>query len=791
MAGFNKADIEAELAGLLEDENQIDQELAQYFRVLAGGKSSHGSSLSFESFDISSSLAKIDSYASSFEAMQQDTKKLANQVEDGRILSERLSNVVRRLDNMQIRSQQALAVTEDIINLKDCKVKLIAAIEEKNLTLAVKYIRQAHEIDLKAAKTSDDFEVILSKEKEVKEMVQTAFGAAITDSNIKLVMSLCPLLQTLGLESEARDKFLDFVEKTIFIAVSADASSVEGATDAAVGYAQALSSVFNSAYLIIQQYMPMVIQGMENSLGDIFFIRKLNMKVEQESGQVLKRYMKYRSIKENIAAIKLTASPTKSIAESAAASLNEAQIHSLMDELALLIQYCCKYSKYLKHVCAGAESRPRHITPPSDVSGSSTTTTPAKPVPAGGGPAASNSSSIVPATEASYVSVFTNGPTAFDKMVDELINKYYMEGEQHLMRAGIRQALPRSLDADTETHLDECFFVLQKCALRAVASNNIQAACAVLHNISDLLSSDLLKSATRLLNGACAKIISVMQEHISVYKSNMSSSNSSGEGSEGGPDGAKPQQVASSMGFLGLSLSGSSSAASYSNSADGSGGSGSNTAGIILHDDGGFMLTTSSDRQHTTEEDPYGVQFACSVFGLVNMCARYSERLSKDVSSAGQVVFDDDDNSSSNSGGGSGSSSNKHQQRSSMHSSEADKLRLCQEEFLNAKTSFERALKRGTDKVAATAGSVMKDILFSSLGKGGPAGGIAFDAPDAVFEKQAALNVFPRILTLPLETILNISTFEFNETLKNAMVSAQVDACCEQLEIFISQVRVR
>ena len=43
-------------------------------------------------------------------------------------------------------------------------------------------------------------------------------------------MLLCPLLQTLGLETEARDNFLSFIEKTIFIAVSADANSVDGAT---------------------------------------------------------------------------------------------------------------------------------------------------------------------------------------------------------------------------------------------------------------------------------------------------------------------------------------------------------------------------------------------------------------------------------------------------------------------------------------------------------------------------------------------------------------------------------
>ena len=48
----------------------------------------------------------------------------------------------------------------------------------------------------------------------------------------------------------------------------------------------------------------MVIQGMESSLGDIYFIRKLHAKCEQESGLVLKRYMKFRHIKNTIAMMK-------------------------------------------------------------------------------------------------------------------------------------------------------------------------------------------------------------------------------------------------------------------------------------------------------------------------------------------------------------------------------------------------------------------------------------------------------------------------------------------------------
>ena len=139
---------------------------------------------------------------------------------------------------------------------------------------------------------SDDIANIKEEEKQVKTMVQTKFTHAIENSDMASVVSLCPLLQTLGLENDARDSFLDFMEKTIFVAVSADASSVDDATDPATAYAQSLSNVFNSTYTILQQYLSMVIQGMENSLGDIYFIRKLHARCEQESGLVLKRYLK-------------------------------------------------------------------------------------------------------------------------------------------------------------------------------------------------------------------------------------------------------------------------------------------------------------------------------------------------------------------------------------------------------------------------------------------------------------------------------------------------------------------
>ncbi|CAN0558695.1 unnamed protein product, partial [Ectocarpus sp. 12 AP-2014] len=42
------------------------------------------------------------------------------QIEDGHGMAERVSRSVRRLDDIQMRVQRALALVEDVINLRGC-----------------------------------------------------------------------------------------------------------------------------------------------------------------------------------------------------------------------------------------------------------------------------------------------------------------------------------------------------------------------------------------------------------------------------------------------------------------------------------------------------------------------------------------------------------------------------------------------------------------------------------------------------------------------------------------------
>lgn len=684
----SKKEIQAELNKLIAEESAFDNDLKQYFTALAGGKSLPSSTKSFDSADLGNNIKKIEEFSPCFEAMIQDSKKLANQVEDCRALSDRLNIIVRRLDVMQIRAQQALACTEDVINLKDCKSKITAAMEAGNLPLAVSFIRQVHDVDLQAAKASDDYGSIQQAEKEVAIMVQNDFNKAIEESNINRVMSLCPLLQTLGLEEKARDTFIGFVEKTVFIAVSADASAVDDATDPATGYAQALSNVFNSTYMILQRYLPIVIQGMENSMGDVHFIRRLHAKCEKESGLVLKRYMKFRKIKDTIASMKAEKATAKSV-------ILPSDIHMVLDELALLIQYCCMYSKYIKQLTDGAEKKKRSetvvLTENSVVDGLVRSSSEIQ----------SQLIVALPVGASVPVLVF-NGPTDFDKMVDELINRYYMEGEHWLMRSGVRSALP-SNPSHTEREeskgsgLDECFFILQRCSQRAIATNNIHAACAVLHLISDMISSDLSKQAGDLLIGASAKAGVIMQEQMSKFTKG------------GGSDGTS-SSASLAKGFQ--------SAITLASSYTGQGGQGGKGDSAERGDE-------EEDRERD-QDDPYGITSVLEVFNTMEMCVRYTERLSRDINQAGEAVFSTPLNSGDQLPSPPKGSNGSKLMAVSL-SPEMEKLKICKEDFEVAQQCFQQLLRQGAERMVSVAQTIMKEVLTTLLGRLGPLGGVRFE----------------------------------------------------------------
>lgn len=781
--------LQEELEKLKSDDAAIDLQLRQFFSSQIKKSHHHASST-----PIMASMKKVEDFVPCFEAVSLDSAKLVAQVNECLILSDKMSKIVRRLDLLQIRAQQALACTEDIINLKECRSSLQTAIETRDLPLAVSYIKQVHDIDEDAAMASDDIGAIQQAEREIKVLVREDFNKAIGESDIKGVILLCPLLQTLGLEAEARDTFLNFMENNIFIAVSADLA-VEGASEENVGetYTRLLSNLFNSTYLIFQQYLPIIIQGMENSHGDFHFIRRLHQRCEKQSGIVLKRYVKFRNLKVIMQYLTSPANskslPLKAVQPAPTSIMPPiAEMHVLLDELALMIQYCCMYFKYLGQLCEGAEKRDRLST--------------SIPVSASNSDAPGATTATVGSQSIDLDTVVFGAPTEFSQMVDELVNRYYMEGEIYLMRHGLRGTIISLADVGNTGFrrrsgdlmgLDECFFVLKRCGQRALVTGNIHASCAVLRVAADLVSTDLLHAISDALNVATNKAAPIIQDHAVKFLRTILESDSNGLGASTQSTDFY-QNLATITNVSNNTIQGLKTALSLASSLAGTNSSTSTKQGSNEGE-----ADDDDEDDDDKQPDIWGVDRFMKQFELVEVCGHYCERLTKEISSTGELIY--------------GSLNAQSQQQSSIQTaipakdgkvipssttgkavksgaSDLDKLRTCRDELEAAKASFGQVQKISVEKVVSVANSAIKDIIAAVLGRSGLHGGVKFDLADDQFERQHALNFLPKSLTTPIEVLINMCTSHLGEASKDIAIALITDGCCEKLELLVSQVSI-
>lgn len=183
---------------------------------------------------------------------------------------------------------------------------------------------------------------------------------------------------------------------------------------------------------------------------------------------------------------------------------------------------------------------------------------------------------------------------------------------------------------------------------------------------------------------------------------------------------------------------------------------------------------------NTYDDDEWGVASSMQVFNVVETCIRYTDRLNRDIWSAGMSVFgtavDNTNNSSPTKLG---------------LNPDVEKLKLCKEDFDAAKMAFAQTLRHGAERMLATPQKLIKEILVHTFSRNGPLGGIKFDMNDDRFESQPAVALLPRMLIVPFEAIANISTSNLSDTNKDMIIGMLADAICERVEHFISQTSYR
>uniref|UniRef100_A0A7S2WIB6 Conserved oligomeric Golgi complex subunit 4 n=1 Tax=Rhizochromulina marina TaxID=1034831 RepID=A0A7S2WIB6_9STRA len=397
-----------------------------------------------------------------FNIIAGEAAMLAEQIEESRVLSERVSRTIRRLDRAQMNVQHALALVEDIVNLKDCAQGVITALKEEDLRDATGYVRQFHDIDSVAARASADYDRIIQAEKELQTQVLQRFEEATAKADSGEVAKYVALLGPLGLAETGLQSYLAFAKREVQRIVAAGPPA-QGGGDPTDGQ---LPALFNAAHVFLEAHMRVASAALSQADGGAELLRLVHQDIEGAAVQCIRRFLsdiRRQLVKlpaVPVAVSALSASPFKK--EKRAAPFNVDAFTQQLEDMIIVVQQVESYTRYVRNLCRELEAQGQR------------------------------EAAVLPSV------------TALDGVVTELGGDL-SNAEMGLLGVGIRKAIDmdntaqvaadfsRSSngDAPTSSAVEDPFLVAGNALNRSLATGNCTVASAVINHVNNSLAEDL------------------------------------------------------------------------------------------------------------------------------------------------------------------------------------------------------------------------------------------------------------------------------------------------------------
>jgi hypothetical protein len=321
--------------------------------------------------------------------------------------------------------------------------------------------------------------------------------------------------------------------------------------------------------------------------------------------------------------------------------------------------------------------------------------------------------------------------TAFDGIVAEMVNTFYLPIERHLINTQMQscvELLEQQVDhvpavlADGEalnpsSCIDEAFFVLQRCGTRAVATQHRDCCCAVLIEINNCLTTFLLGNINQQLAAAVEAVIDVVNKSMAFEDKRKASTTttkaiaraleSANQNISSAANAAlqSAAQLASSLSSGGRATTASSA---VSPAADGQSGSGTEQEFARLRSSLGQLLLPMNDME---------------------VCAVYTARLHKELAAGIHTAF--------------------------REGKELDQASLCLSELTATENAFTQNLRASMEQLCSLARGTIQTCLDVTVGD---QSGIRYDLPEEKFEAQPNVIALPGRLVHQTERLLSLLT---------------------------------
>ncbi|CAN0125163.1 unnamed protein product, partial [Scytosiphon promiscuus] len=412
-------------------------------------------------------LAELSGTVPDFPGLEEKAGALLAQIEDGHGMAERVSRSVRRLDDIQMRVQRALALVEDVINLRGCAEGVRAAVEAGDLAEAATYVKRFREIDAGALADSSEMVDMDEAVKGLSSAVLERFETAVLDMDEPGIAATCPLLAPLGLATRGQELYLGFARRAL---------------EAELEAAGRLPAIYNVSAAFLRRQVPVAAAGLAPCLGDVALVRVVTKECGDRAATVLERHLREKSA------------------------------DGLLEELAILTQHTESYDRFVRFLVMEVdttrpkpailkERRPPRTTAPV-CSESSRTSSRHFPTP----PIGRARPSSRPRPQAAHLARLL--VTRLQEAGAE-VAMYYSQIEGQLMGASVSKAI--AVDevapgAAASSCAEDAFFVAQRCSKRALATGHAGAASAVVNHASNTLGVDLLEALVRKVKSSLSTL---------------------------------------------------------------------------------------------------------------------------------------------------------------------------------------------------------------------------------------------------------------------------------------------
>ncbi|GAX77377.1 hypothetical protein CEUSTIGMA_g4823.t1 [Chlamydomonas eustigma] len=427
--------------------------------------------------------------AEALELIHEDCQQMLQSVQATSVLAAHISGKVRTLDTAQSRVQETLSDIKSILDRTNCINGVQAAMDSQDYETAANFICTFIELDAKMASHRELFEdgqedaqrkVLMEAKAQLEVVVDKQLEEAVAQRNQAAVLRYAKLYKPLGKQAEGLQRFVDFLRLTVAGKARAGYSTMAELLEAGkkADFVATLSLLFKDLAMTLEEHEAFIREVFGVS-GVLEAVSGLQLECDSHGSRLLARFAEAKRVDRVVSEIR---GRKRLGGGSSGATLgggnkeggpDPRQVDVLIAELLRLCQLSEEYNQFM-------------LGKMRDALGSA-------------------QGQLTAARETN----FRSGP--FNVAVRELLGQYMALEEFYMnetcsLAVRIDESSPGSL---TSSLVDDVFFILRKCGLRAMASGSVQCCAALLAELNNVVSNLLKESLGGKVaaQGAAARLL--------------------------------------------------------------------------------------------------------------------------------------------------------------------------------------------------------------------------------------------------------------------------------------------